>query len=84
MDGKIKRYIVIKMLELPPHQGYIVILIAEYIIGAMLLIGKRSIANYLSTGNKFYKRTISIQNSLDLEILQTTVGIWGCGDIGKL
>lgn len=57
--------------------------IAEYVIGGMLCMGKRSLANYLSSRGLLFNRSLAIDSRMDIELSKASVGIWGCGDIGK-
>lgn len=57
--------------------------IAEYVIGGMLCMGKRSLANYLSSQGFLFNRSLAMDSRMDIELSQASVGIWGCGDIGK-
>lgn len=57
--------------------------IAEYVIGGMLCMGKRSLANYLSSRGLIFNRSLAMDPQMDSELSKASVGIWGCGDIGK-
>ena len=57
--------------------------IAEYVIGGMLCMGKRSLANYLSSRGFLFNRSLAMDSRMDIELSKACVGIWGCGDIGK-
>lgn len=57
--------------------------IAEYVIGGMLCMGKRSLANYLSSRGFLFNRSLAVDSQMDIELSKASVGIWGCGDIGK-
>lgn len=57
--------------------------IAEYVIGGMLCMGKRSLANYLSSRGFLFSRGLAMESGMDIELSKASVGIWGCGDIGK-
>ncbi len=58
--------------------------IAEYVICCMMLMGKRSICNYVGVPFfKFLFRSLEIDNSQDKELEKCSVAIYGCGSIGN-
>lgn len=49
--------------------------IAEYVIGGMLCMGKRSLANYLSSRGFLFNRSLAMDSRMDIELSKACVGI---------
>lgn len=55
---------------------------AEYTIGAMLLMGKKSLSHYLCAKNHF-GGTLAVNPLFDIEFRYATVAVYGTGSIGS-